>query len=154
MGSGAFVCGEETALMTSIEGNRGEPRPRPPFPAQKGLWGKPTLLNNVETYANVPAIILNGGAWYAAYGTAKSKGTKVFALAGAIKNAGLVEVPVGMPLGDLIYDIGGGIPGGKEFKAAQIGGPSGGCIPRAASQRRPWTTNRSPNSARSWAPAA
>ena len=130
MGSGAFVCGEETALMTSIEGNRGEPRPRPPFPAQKGLWGKPTLLNNVETYANVPVIILQGGQWYAGYGTEKSKGTKVFALAGAIKNAGLVEVPVGMPLGDLIYDIGGGIPSGKEFKAAQIGGPSGGCIPR------------------------
>ncbi len=130
MGSGAFVCGEETALMTSIEGNRGEPRPRPPFPAQRGLWGKPTLLNNVETYANVPAILVHGGEWYAAYGTAKSKGTKVFALAGAIKNSGLVEVPVGMPLGDLIYDIGGGIPGGKEFKAAQIGGPSGGCIPK------------------------
>jgi NADH-quinone oxidoreductase subunit F len=130
MGSGAFVCGEETALLTSIEGNRGEPRPRPPFPAQKGLWGKPTLLNNVETYANVPAILVNGGDWYAAYGTAKSKGTKVFALAGAIKNSGLVEVPVGMALGDLIYDIGGGIPGGKEFKAAQIGGPSGGCIPK------------------------
>ena len=108
MGSGAFVCGEETALMTSIEGNRGEPRPRPPFPAQQGLWGKPTLLNNVETYANVPAIILNGGAWYAKYGTEKSRGTKVFALAGAIKNSGLVEVPVGMPLGDLIYDVGGG----------------------------------------------
>lgn len=130
MGSGAFVCGEETALLTSIEGNRGEPRPRPPFPAQQGLWGKPTVLNNVETYANVAAIILNGGPWYAAQGTERSKGTKVFALAGAIKNSGLVEVPVGMPLGDLIYDIGGGIPGGKEFKAAQIGGPSGGCIPK------------------------
>ncbi|MCC6123659.1 MAG: FAD-dependent oxidoreductase [Pirellulales bacterium] len=130
MGSGAFVCGEETALLTSIEGNRGEPRPRPPFPAQSGLWGKPTVLNNVETYANVPAIVLKGGAWYAANGTAKSRGTKVFALAGAIKNSGLVEVPVGMALGDLIYDIGGGIPGGKEFKAAQIGGPSGGCIPK------------------------
>ncbi len=130
MGSGAFVCGEETALLTSIEGNRGEPRPRPPFPAQQGLWGKPTVLNNVETYANVPAIILNGGQWYAAHGTERSKGTKVFALAGAIKNSGLVEVPVGMPLGDLIYDIGGGIPGGKEFKAAQMGGPSGGCIPK------------------------
>ncbi|MFZ5829241.1 MAG: FAD-dependent oxidoreductase [Planctomycetota bacterium] len=130
MGSGAFVCGEETALLTSIEGNRGEPRPRPPFPAQSGLWGKPTVLNNVETYANVPAIILGGGAAYAAFGTPKSKGTKVFALAGAIQNAGLVEVPVGMSLGDLIYDIGGGIPLGKEFKAAQIGGPSGGCIPK------------------------
>lgn len=130
MGSGAFVCGEETALLTSIEGNRGEPRPRPPFPAQRGLWGRPTLLNNVETYANVPAILLAGGAEYARHGTPKSRGTKVFALAGAIKNSGLVEVPIGMPLGDLIYDIGGGIPGGKEFKAAQIGGPSGGCIPK------------------------
>ncbi|MEN6495304.1 MAG: NADH-ubiquinone oxidoreductase-F iron-sulfur binding region domain-containing protein [Thermoguttaceae bacterium] len=130
MGSGAFVCGEETALMTSIAGNRGEPRPRPPFPAERGLWDKPTLLNNVETYANVPAILMHGGEWYASYGTPKSKGTKVFALAGAIKNSGLVEVPVGMPLGDLIYDIGGGIPGGKEFKAAQMGGPSGGCIPK------------------------
>ncbi len=130
MGSGAFVCGEETALMTSIEGNRGEPRPRPPFPAQSGLWGKPTVLNNVETYANVPAIALNGGAWYASLGAEKSKGTKVFALAGAIKNSGLVEVPIGMSLGDLIYDIGGGTISGKEFKAAQIGGPSGGCIPK------------------------
>ncbi|MGA2033155.1 MAG: FAD-dependent oxidoreductase [Thermoguttaceae bacterium] len=130
MGSGAFVCGEETALLTSIEGNRGEPRPRPPFPAVKGLWGKPTLLNNVETYANVPAIVLGGGQWYASQGTDKSKGTKVFALAGAIKNAGLIEVPIGMPLGDLIYDIGGGTSSGKEFKAAQIGGPSGGCIPK------------------------
>jgi NADH-quinone oxidoreductase subunit F len=130
MGSGAFVCGEETALLTSIEGNRGEPRPRPPFPAQRGLWGKPTLLNNVETYANVPTILLRGGAWYASHGTARSKGTKVFALAGTIKNSGLVEVPIGMPLGDLIYDVGGGIPSGKEFKAAQIGGPSGGCIPK------------------------
>jgi NADH-quinone oxidoreductase subunit F len=130
MGSGAFVCGEETALLTSIEGNRGEPRPRPPFPAQQGLWGKPTVLNNVETYANVPAILLQGGEWYASYGTPKSKGTKVFALAGAIQNSGLVEVPVGMSLGDLIYDIGGGIPAGKEFKAAQMGGPSGGCIPK------------------------
>ena len=130
MGSGAFVCGEETALLTSIEGNRGEPRPRPPFPAQRGLWGKPTLLNNVETYANVPTILLRGGAEYAQHGTHKSRGTKVFALAGAIKNSGLVEVPIGMSLGDLIYDIGGGIPVGKEFKAAQIGGPSGGCIPK------------------------
>ena len=130
MGSGAFVCGEETALITSIEGKRGEPRPRPPFPAVKGLWGKPTILNNVETYANVPSIILNGGAWYAQYGTEKSKGTKVFALAGKIVNAGLVEVPIGMPLGDLVHDVGGGIPGGKQYKAAQLGGPSGGCIPR------------------------
>ena len=130
MGSGAFVCGEETALMASIEGKRGEPRPRPPFPAQKGLWGKPSLLNNVETYANVPAIILNGAAWYASVGTDASKGTKVFALAGAVVNTGLVEVPIGTSLGELIYDIGGGIKGGKHFKAAQIGGPSGGCIPR------------------------
>ncbi|MEN6450554.1 MAG: NADH-quinone oxidoreductase subunit NuoF [Thermoguttaceae bacterium] len=130
MGSGAFVCGEETALLTSIEGNRGEPRPRPPFPAVAGVWGKPTVLNNVETYANVPAIVRNGGQWFASQGTEKSKGTKVFALAGAITNSGLVEVPVGTPLGDLFYDIGGGIPGGKEFKAAQIGGPSGGCIPK------------------------
>jgi NADH-quinone oxidoreductase subunit F len=130
MGSGAFVCGEETALLTSIEGNRGEPRPRPPFPAQRGLWDKPTLLNNVETYANVSTILLQGGEKYAQHGTERSRGTKVFALAGAIKNSGLVEVPIGMPLGDLIYDIGGGIPAGKDFKAAQIGGPSGGCIPK------------------------
>ncbi len=130
MGSGAFVCGEETALIASIEGKRGEPRPRPPFPAQKGLWGKPTVLNNVETYANVPAIILKGGEWYASYGTAKSKGTKAFALAGAVRNTGLVEVPVGTSLGELIYDIGGGILDNKAYKAAQIGGPSGGCIPK------------------------
>lgn len=130
MGSGAFVCGEETALLTSIEGNRGEPRPRPPFPAVRGLWGKPTLLNNVETYANVASIVRHGGQWYASHGTEKSKGTKVFALAGAIKNSGLVEVPIGMALGDLIYDVGGGIPAEKEFKAAQMGGPSGGCIPK------------------------
>jgi NADH:ubiquinone oxidoreductase subunit F (NADH-binding)/NADPH-dependent glutamate synthase beta subunit-like oxidoreductase/(2Fe-2S) ferredoxin len=130
MGSGAFVCGEETALINSIEGRRGEPRPRPPFPAQKGLWGKPTLLNNVETYANVAAIILDGPEKYAAVGTAASAGTKVFALAGAVNTAGLVEVPIGTPLGELIFDIGGGIKGGKTFKAAQIGGPSGGCIPR------------------------
>ncbi len=130
MGSGAFVCGEETALMTSIEGNRGEPRPRPPFPANKGLWGKPSCLNNVETFANVPVIILKGAEWYASFGTEKSKGTKVFALAGAVNNTGLVEVPVGLPLGEIIYDIGGGIPGGKKFKAVQMGGPSGGCIPK------------------------
>jgi NADH-quinone oxidoreductase subunit F len=130
MGSGAFVCGEETALITSIEGNRGEPRPRPPFPAQKGLWGRPTVLNNVETYANVPAILLHGAEWYARWGQGKSRGTKVFALAGAVANTGLVEVPVGTPLGELLYDIGGGVPDGKGFKAAQIGGPSGGCIPR------------------------
>jgi NADH-quinone oxidoreductase subunit F len=130
MGSGAFVCGEETALMTSIEGNRGEPRPRPPFPAQKGLWDKPSCLNNVETFANVAPIIMKGADWFASYGTAKSKGTKVFALAGAVNNTGLVEVPVGMALGEIIYDIGGGIPDGKKFKAVQLGGPSGGCIPK------------------------
>ena len=130
MGSGAFVCGEETALINSIEGKRGEPRPRPPFPAQEGLWGMPSVLNNVETYANVPAIILNGADWYSSFGTAESKGTKVFALAGSVNNTGLVEVPIGTPLGELIYDIGGGIKDGKKFKAAQIGGPSGGCIPK------------------------
>ncbi len=131
MGSGAFVCGEETALMTSIEGKRGEPRPRPPFPAVKGLFGMPTLLNNVETFASVPPILTNGAEWYAALGTERSKGTKVFALAGAVNNTGLVEVPIGLSLGELIYDIGGGIRNGRPFKAAQIGGPSGGCIPRA-----------------------
>lgn len=130
MGSGAFVCGEETALMRSIEGKRGEPRPRPPFPAIKGLWDKPSLLNNVETYANVVPIILNGPEWFESMGTSKSKGTKVFALAGAIQHTGLVEVPIGTSLGEIIYDIGGGIPNGKHFKAAQIGGPSGGCIPK------------------------
>ncbi len=130
MGSGAFVCGEETALMASIEGKRGEPRPRPPFPTTAGLWGKPTVLNNVETFANVTSIIENGGEWFAQFGTGKSKGTKIFALAGAIKNSGLFEVPVGTNLGDLIYDIGGGTSSGKPFKAAQIGGPSGGCIPK------------------------
>lgn len=131
MGSGAFVCGEETALINSIEGKRGEPRPRPPFPAVKGLWQKPSCLNNVETFANIPAIIHRGGAWYAGMGTEKSKGTKVFALAGAINVSGLVEVPVGAKLREIIYDIGGGIKGGGVFKAAQMGGPSGGCIPAA-----------------------
>lgn len=129
LGAGAFVCGEETALMRSIEGNRGEPRPRPPFPAQKGLFGKPTILNNVETYANIPQIILNGAEWFSKIGTEKSKGTKVFALGGKIKNTGLVEIPMGTPLRTVIEDIGGGIPNGKKFKAAQTGGPSGGCIP-------------------------
>ncbi len=129
MGAGAFVCGEETALMASIEGKRGVPRPRPPFPAQSGLWGKPTLINNVETFANIPPIIRNGGAWYAAIGTEKSKGTKVFALAGKINNTGLIEVPMGITLRDIIFEIGGGIPDGKKFKAVQTGGPSGGCIP-------------------------
>lgn len=128
LGAGAFVCGEETALMTSIEGNRGEPRPRPPFPAEKGLYRKPTILNNVETYANIPQIILNGAEWFAGMGTEKSKGTKVFALGGKIKNTGLVEVPMGTTLREVIEEIGGGIPNGKKFKAAQTGGPSGGCI--------------------------
>ena len=129
LGAGAFVCGEETALMTSIEGKRGEPRPRPPFPAVKGLWQKPTILNNVETYANIPQIILNGAEWFASIGTEKSKGTKVFALGGKINNTGLVEVPMGTTLRTIVEDIGGGIPNGKKFKAAQTGGPSGGCIP-------------------------
>jgi NADH-quinone oxidoreductase subunit F len=129
IGAGAFVCGEETALMRSIEGKRGEPRPRPPFPAIKGLFDVPTVLNNVETYANIPAIIVNGAAWYAQYGTEKSRGTKVFALAGAVNNTGLVEVPMGTPLGDIVFNIGGGIKDGKKYKAAQLGGPSGGCIP-------------------------
>ncbi|GLB27440.1 NADH dehydrogenase [Lacrimispora xylanolytica] len=129
LGAGAFVCGEETALMVSIEGNRGEPRPRPPFPAQKGLFGKPTILNNVETYANIPQIILNGSKWFASMGTERSKGTKVFALGGKIKNTGLVEVPMGTTLREIIEEVGGGIPNGKKFKAAQTGGPSGGCIP-------------------------
>ena len=129
LGAGAFVCGEETALMTSIEGHRGEPRPRPPFPAVKGLFGKPTVLNNVETYANIPQIILKGAEWFQSIGTEKSKGTKVFALGGNIKNTGLVEVPMGTPLRQIVEEIGGGIPNGKKFKAAQTGGPSGGCIP-------------------------
>ena len=129
LGAGAFVCGEETALMTSIEGHRGEPRPRPPFPAVKGLFQKPTILNNVETYANIPVIILKGPEWFANMGTEKSNGTKVFAIGGKINHTGLVEVPMGTKLRDVIYDIGGGIPNGKKFKAAQTGGPSGGCIP-------------------------
>lgn len=128
LGAGAFVCGEETALMTSIEGKRGEPRPRPPFPAEKGLFGKPTILNNVETWANIPQIILRGGRWFSSMGTETSKGTKVFALGGKINNTGLVEIPMGTTLREVIYDIGGGIPNGKKFKAAQTGGPSGGCI--------------------------
>ena len=132
LGAGAFVCGEETALMTSVEGKRGEPRPRPPFPAHKGLWQKPTILNNVETYANIPAILLNGSEWFSSIGTEKSKGTKVFAVGGKINNTGLVEIPMGTTLREVIYDIGGGIPNGKKFKAAQTGGPSGGCIPASA----------------------
>ena len=129
LGSGAFVCGEETALMTSIEGHRGEPRPRPPFPAVKGLFGVPTILNNVETWANIPRIILNGADWSAGMGTERSKGTKVFCLVGKINNTGLVEIPMGTTLREIVEDIGGGIPNGKKFKAAQTGGPSGGCIP-------------------------
>ena len=129
LGAGAFVCGEETALMTSIEGMRGEPRPRPPFPAKKGLFGRPTILNNVETYANIPQIILKGADWFRSMGTPTSPGTKVFALGGKIKNTGLVEVPMGTTLREIVEEIGGGIPGGKKFKAAQTGGPSGGCIP-------------------------
>ena len=129
LGAGAFVCGEETALITSIEGHRGEPRPRPPFPAVKGLWGKPSILNNVETYANIPVIFNKGVEWFTSIGTEKSKGTKVFALGGKINNTGLVEVPMGTTLREVVYEIGGGIPNGKKFKAAQTGGPSGGCIP-------------------------
>jgi len=129
LGAGAFVCGEETALIASVEGKRGTLRPRPPYPAQEGLFGEPTLINNVETYANIPPIIRNGGAWYAKIGTEKSKGTKVFALAGRIANTGLVEVPMGITLREIVYDIGGGIPEGKKYKAVQTGGPSGGCLP-------------------------
>ena len=130
-GAGAFVCGEETALMMSIEGKRGNPRPRPPFPAHQGLWKKPTVLNNVETYANVAQIIVNGGDWYASIGTETSKGTKVFALTGQVNNIGLVEVPMGTSLRSIIYEIGGGIPKKRKFKAVQLGGPSGGCVPEA-----------------------
>lgn len=129
LGAGAFVCGEETALLTSVEGRRGEPRPRPPFPAEKGLWNKPTFVNNVETLANIPAIMVNGPEWFSATGTEDSRGTKVFAMAGKVNNIGLVEVPMGTTLRELIYEIGGGIPGGKAFKAVQTGGPSGGCLP-------------------------
>jgi bidirectional [NiFe] hydrogenase diaphorase subunit len=129
LGAGAFVCGEETALIASIEGKRGTPRPRPPYPAMEGMLGQPTLINNVETFANVPPILRNGGAWYAQIGTEKSKGTKVFALAGRVRNTGLVEVPMGISLREMVFDIGGGIPEGKEFKAVQTGGPSGGCLP-------------------------
>ncbi|KPK68696.1 NADH dehydrogenase [candidate division WOR_3 bacterium SM23_60] len=129
-GSGAFVCGEETALLASIEGRVGRPRPRPPYPVEKGLWGKPTNINNVETWANVPVIILKGAQWFSSIGTKKSKGTKIFSLVGKINNTGLVEVPMGISLREIIYDIGGGIPDGKDFKAVQTGGPSGGCIPK------------------------
>jgi bidirectional [NiFe] hydrogenase diaphorase subunit len=129
LGAGAFVCGEETALIASIEGGRGTPRPRPPFPAQQGLWNAPTLINNVETFANIPPIIRRGGEWFASIGTEKSKGTKVFALAGRVHNTGLIEVPMGMTLREIIFGLGGGIPEGRKFKAAQSGGPSGGCVP-------------------------
>ena len=129
LGAGAFVCGEETALIASVEGRRGTPRPRPPYPAQEGLFGEPTLINNVETYANIAPVIRNGGDWYAQIGTEKSKGTKVFALAGRVVNTGLVEVPMGITLREIVFDIGGGIPGGRRFKAVQTGGPSGGCLP-------------------------
>jgi NADH-quinone oxidoreductase subunit F/NADP-reducing hydrogenase subunit HndC len=130
-GAGAFVCGEETSLIASVEGNRGEPRNKPPFPSESGLWGKPTSVNNVETFANVPAIVLKGAEWFASIGTEKSKGTKVFALAGKVNNVGLIEVPMGVTLREIIYEIGGGIRGGKQFKSVQTGGPSGGCIPVA-----------------------
>ena len=130
LGAGAFVCGEETALLESIEGKRGQPRVKPPYPANSGLWGKPTLINNVETYANIAQIILNGADWYSSIGTEHSKGTKVFALGGNVNNVGLVEVPMGTTLREIVYDIGGGIPNGRDFKAAQTGGPSGGCIPK------------------------
>lgn len=130
LGAGAFVCGEETALIASIEGQRGNPRPRPPYPAQEGLFGSPTLINNVETFANIPPILRKGGDWFAAIGTEKSKGTKVFALAGRIKNTGLIEVPMGISLREIIFQIGGGVPEGRQFKAVQTGGPSGGCIPQ------------------------
>jgi len=129
IGAGAFVCGEETALMASIEGRRGTPRPRPPFPAESGLWGCPTLINNVETFANVPAILRNGAEWFASIGTEKSKGTKVFALAGRVKNTGLIEVPMGTTLRTIVEEMGGGAPGGARIKAVQTGGPSGGCVP-------------------------
>jgi len=150
-GAGAFVCGEETALIASIEGQRGMPRPRPPFPAESGLWGKPTVIQNVESLGNLPLILNNGARWYAQYGSESSKGTKTFALAGKVERTGLVEVPLGITLKDVIYDIGGGIPGGKVLKAVQTGGPSGGCIPAEKMDRR-LTMNRSPKRAASWAP--
>ena len=128
IGAGAFVCGEETALMASVEGRRGEPRQKPPFPSDRGLYGRPTVINNVETFGNVPTILLRGADWFAGIGTDKSRGTKVFALAGDVNNTGIIEVPMGTPLGKILFDIGGGIPGGKRFKVAQTGGPSGGCL--------------------------
>ena len=154
MGAGAFVCGEETALMASVEGLRGQPRPKPPFPAVKGLWGKPSVINNVETLATIRHILLNGWEWFSAIGTEKSKGTKVFALSGKVTNTGLVEVPMGITLGELVFDIGGGIPGGKAFKAAQTGGPSGGCIPAKYLNSSIDYESLKQHWARSWAPAA
>ena len=153
LGAGAFVCGEETALIASIEGNRGQPRPRPPYPAQSGLWGRPTLINNVETYANIAPIIRNGGEWFAGIGTAKSKGTKVFALAGRVNNTGLIEVPMGISLRDIVFKLGGGIPEGRKFKAVQTGGPPAAACPSSISTCR-WTTSRWRKWDPSWARAA
>ncbi len=156
LGAGAFVCGEETALIASIEGQRGQPMPRPPYPAESGLWDSPTLINNVETFANIAPIIRKGADWYAAIGTETSKGTKVFALAGRINNTGLIEVPMGITLREIVYDIGGGIPDGKAFKAVQTGGPSGGCVPASLAETPiiRSTTNLCRSSDRSWGPAA
>ena len=153
LGAGAFVCGEETALIASVQGGRGTPRPRPPYPAVSGLWRSPTLINNVETFANIAPIIRNGGDWYAGIGTPSSKGTKVFALAGRVVNTGLVEVPMGITLREIVYDIGGGIVDGRPFKAVQTGGPSGGCIP-AQYLDMPVDYESLKRSARSWARAA
>ena len=153
IGAGAFVCGEETALIASIEGGRGTPRPRPPYPAASGLWGKPTLINNVETFASVAAIIRRGADWYSAIGTGKSRGTKVFALAGSVVNTGLIEVPLGLTLREIVFDIGGGLPGGGRFKAVQTGGPPAAACPRSSSTCRS-TTSRWLRPDRSWAPAA
>ncbi len=154
LGAGAFVCGEETALIQSIEGKRGTPRPRPPYPAVSGLFGYPTLINNVESFANVPTILRKGADWYSSIGIGKSKGTKVFALAGRVVNTGLVEVPMGMTLREIIYDIGGGIIDGRPFKAVQTGGPSGGCIPAEFLDTRGQLRVARSSSARSWARAA
>ena len=154
IGAGAFVCGEETALMASVEGKRGTPRPRPPFPAESGLWGCPTLINNVETFANVPPIYRRGAEWFAGIGTEKSKGTKVFALAGKIKNTGLIEVPMGTPLSVIVEDMGGGAPDGGQIKAVQTGGPFRRLHSRRSTWTRRWITNRSASSVRSWVRAA
>ena len=153
LGAGAFVCGEETALIHSIEGERGQPRIRPPYPTQSGLWGKPTVINNVETFANVPAVIVYGADWFRRIGTPHSGGTKVFALAGKVQHTGLVEVPMGTTLREVVYGIGGGVAGGRGLKAVQTGGPAGGCIPAAGSTCKSITT-RSPRPAPSWAAAA